>query len=186
MLAWPVSGLLADFSVAPNGTLYQATVELEQLDRYSLYDTGVLGERVPGQVTGLTLSQENRTVPFNRTDPFTIVFPKGNYTLSYSGTIRDNHLQQAFPKPYNVTISLPPEYDIKNPLIGMISPQGARVTTVKGNWTTIAWDQVRSVEIRFYDPGRETLLYLFGNFWIIVAVVLLFPFLLTWRRRGSG
>jgi hypothetical protein len=39
-----------------------------------------------------------------------------------------------------------------------------------------------SVDLRFYDENRETLLYLFGNFWIIIAVVLLLPFMITMRR----
>jgi len=39
-----------------------------------------------------------------------------------------------------------------------------------------------AVDLRFYDKNRETILYLFGNFWIIIAIVLLVPFFLTMRR----
>jgi len=32
------------------------------------------------------------------------------------------------------------------------------------------------------EKEREDLLYLFANFWAVIAVVMLVPFLLTWRR----
>ena len=41
--------------------------------------------------------------------------------------------------------------------------------------------KIRTFEIRFYDPWREKLLYLFGNFWIIIAIALLLPFLLIMK-----
>jgi hypothetical protein len=40
-----------------------------------------------------------------------------------------------------------------------------------------------SIDLRFYDKSREDLLYLFGNFWIVIAVVLLLPFVITMRRK---
>lgn len=153
------------------------------MDRYSFYETGLLGERIPIQVTGVTLWQGNRTVPYNRTDISTIAFPKDSYVLSFAGPIHDNHLQQVFPKPYNVTVRLPPGLEVTNPLIGMISPPGGRVATDGENVTTLSWDQVRAFEMRFYDRDREILLYLFGSIWVVVTVVILMMFLLTWQSR---
>lgn len=182
MLSGPAFALNATFSVAPNGTQYQAVIDLEATDKYSFYDIGVLGERIPAQVTGVILLQENQSVSFNRTEASTIVFPKGNYSLVYTGSLRDNHLQQSLPQPYMVTVELPQGLDVRNPLIGMISPQGGRITALPGNRTAVTWEKSKNIEIRFYDPGRETLLYLFGNFWVVIAVVMLLPFLMTYRR----
>lgn len=81
---------------------------------------------------------------------------------------------------YQARIILPEGYDVRNPLIGYVGP-GANVSA-QGNQVVIAWNATRAIEVRYYDPERESLLYLFGNFWVIIAVVLLMPFLLTMRR----
>ncbi len=60
---------------------------------------------------------------------------------------------------------------------------GANVTRFSDNTTIIQWDKVTSIDLRFYDQGREQLLYLFGNFWIVIAIVLLLPYLMTMRKK---
>jgi hypothetical protein len=38
------------------------------------------------------------------------------------------------------------------------------------------------VEVRFYTPERELLLTTFGTIWLAVAIVLLLPFFVSWKR----
>jgi len=47
----------------------------------------------------------------------------------------------------------------------------------------IQWNKTQSVDLRFYDQGRETLLYFFLQFMGIIAVVMLLPFLITMRKN---
>jgi hypothetical protein len=121
---------------------------------------------------------------FNRTGTTGISFPKGNYTIHYTGPIRDNHLQGTFDRPYWVEVVIPADYDVRNPLLGVISP-GGTITPVDNSSISVVWNGTRSFELRFYDQERESLLYLFGNFWIVIAVVLLLPFVITWRRKKA-
>jgi len=111
-----------------------------------------------------------------------ITFERGNYTVSYVSPLRDNHLQASFKSPYHINISLPQEFDVQNPLLAGISP-GANVTRYPDNTTLIQWNETLSVDLRFYDQGRETLLYFFLQFLGIIAVVMLLPFLITMRKK---
>ena len=111
-----------------------------------------------------------------------ITFEQGNYVVSFTSPVRDNHLQASFKSPYNVNITIPQEFDVRNPLLAGISP-GANVTRYPDNTTIIRWNKTQSVDLRFYDSGRETLLYFFLQFMGIIAIVMLFPFLLTMKKK---
>ena len=80
-----------------------------------------------------------------------------------------------------MSVNLPAELDVRNPLLASFSP-GANVTRFADYTTLIKWMKIRTIEIRFYDPWREQLLYLFGNFWIIIAIALLLPFLIIMKK----
>ena len=75
--------LTAEYNILPNGTAYQGSVEIRNADRYSFTETGFLGERIPVQVSGVTLSGDcpPPSCNFSFSDRFTITFPKGNYTV---------------------------------------------------------------------------------------------------------
>ncbi len=73
---------------------------------------------------------------------------------------------------------------MQNPLLAGISP-GANVTRFSDNTTLIQWNQTMSVDLRFYDTGREALLYFFLQFMGILAVVMLLPFLISRKKRGG-
>ncbi len=145
-------------------------------------ETGVLGERLPLKVTNVAISGNCTECNFTWKGDSSIEFTQGNYTISYQGPIRDNHLQGTFDTPYNVTVILPPAFSVKNPLLAGLS-HGALVQVQPDNSTQIQWNKITSFDLRFYDENRESLLYLFGNFWLIIAVILLLPFLLTMRRK---
>jgi hypothetical protein len=145
-------------------------------------ETGMLGENIPITVTNVTLVAENGTpVNFNWTflwsAPSVITFPSGNYTVSYISPLHDNQIQGTYLLPYNVNVTLPGEYDVRNPLLAGMS-MGANVTRFPDNSTQVTWSKTTSFNLRFYDQGREDLLYMFAEFMIILAVILLMPFLL--------
>lgn len=182
LMAPPALGISAEYRITPNGTSYFASVQIQDQERFDFYETGLLGERVPTQVGGISLAGECIPCTFNWTMPAAITFPKGNYTLHYQGQLRENHLAAMFDRPYRVVMVLPEGFDVRNPALGVVS-QGGEITSAAGNTTIVTWNSTRAAEIRFYDRQREELLAIFLNFWIIIAVVLLFPFLLTWRRK---
>lgn len=186
----PGGALSADYTVFPNGTAYSASVQIADTARYEFADVGVLGENVPVTVGNVQLFSDNGSLAlFNRSstpwggNPSTITFPRGNYTLSFTAPLRDNHLQAIYGKAYRVNVTLPQEFDVRNPLLAGISV-GANVTRHADNSTQVTWDKTASFDLRFYTQSRESLLYLFVNFMIVIAIVLLLPFLLTRKKAG--
>jgi hypothetical protein len=174
--------MTAEYSVLPNGTAYHAAFDAADASGYSFTETGILGERVPVKVANVTLSGACSECNYTWKSDSEITFPRGNYTISYDGPIRENHIQGTFNKPYDVMVFLPPEFSVSNPLLAGLS-HGAVVTKLEDNRTRIQWNTTLSFDLRFYDANREALLYLFGNFWLVIAIVLLLPFLLTMRRK---
>lgn len=179
----PATALEAEYAIAQNGTVYHAAIDLQEQERYDFYEPGFLGDRVPLKVNDVTLSGDCNPCEFAWSGNSAITFARGNYTLSFNAPLHENHFMVVFDEPRNVTISLPHGLDVRNPALGMITP-GGLVLPERENGTAITWNHTKTAEIRFYDEGRESLLYIFANFWIIIAVVLLLPFLLTWRKKG--
>ncbi|HON81056.1 MAG TPA: hypothetical protein PLN56_04565 [Methanoregulaceae archaeon] len=184
LIAVPALALTAEYRIAPNGTVYQGAVQVENADRFEFTETGLLGERIPIKVTGVSLSGDCAPCTFSWSDRSVITFPKGNYTVRYNGPIVQNHMVVSFSEPYRVVVNVPPGLDVRNRFIGAISPPDATVSEQKDGSLLVTWNATRSAELRFYPPERENWLAWFGQFWIIVAIVLILPFLLS-RRKGS-
>lgn len=142
-----------------------------------------MGESVPIAVRDIRLTADGKPAAFNRSTPFgrpeAITFPKGNYTVSFTAPLRDNHLQAVFDKPYHVNVTLPREFDVQNPLLAGLSA-GSNVTRFPDNTTRIQWNRSFAFDLRFYDQNRENLLYFFLQFMgILVVVLVLIPYLLS-------
>ena len=178
LIPWVAVALpTATYEIAENGTAYQVEIELVGADTYLFSEPGMLGERVPVEVTGVRLvSADGTEGAYTDTGHSTIGFARGNYTLSYSAPLRNFHLEQVFDRYYAVNVTVPAGYDVRNPLLGGWS-SGATVNEGANGTTLLTWEKTHDLAVRFYDPGRESLLWFFGTAWAVVAIVLLFPFL---------
>ncbi|OQA58106.1 MAG: hypothetical protein BWY45_01282 [Euryarchaeota archaeon ADurb.Bin294] len=179
LILWilPVAGITFSASVDEDGKGYSAVVLVNNTDRYELIQPGMVGERIPLETKNLTVRNETDILSLTP-DRGILTFPRGNYSISYEAMVNANTMQFLFTEPANVTVSIPRPFMVTNPLLTSIQPSGSKLE--EGNNTTnISWKQVRSVEIRYYDEGQEHLLYLFAQFWLIIAVVLLLPFFLS-------
>ncbi|WP_014866588.1 DUF5803 family protein [Methanoculleus bourgensis] len=176
----PAAAEDAAFRVLPGGTAYEASVQVTASE-YTFWSPGPLGERVPLRVDDVEVLGPTGPVEYRDRGRGVITFPEGNYTISYRAPLRDNHFVAAFDTPYAVTLVLPPGLDVKNPFLGMVSRGGITSPGPDGT-LEITWDQVRAVEVRFYTPERELLLTTFGTIWLAVAIVLLLPFFVSWKR----
>jgi len=166
----------------PNGTAYNASLEVINIDRFDFYDFGVLGERIPVKATDIEITGNCSPCNFTMNGPSAITFTKGNYTLFYTAPLKDYHLQEAYEEAYSVNVTIPEEFDVRNPLLAGMSP-GSTIVSGPENSTTVMWNKTTSIDLRFYDKNREALLYLFANFWVIIAIVLLVPFFLTRKKK---
>jgi hypothetical protein len=186
-MAPPAGALSADYRIFPNGTAYQASVEINETARYEFADIGFMGENVPVTVGGVSLTANGTPVEFNLSTPWgrphSITFTKGNYTISYIAPLRDNHLQGVFEKPYNINVTIPQEFDVRNPLLAGLST-GANVTRLSDNTTLVQWNRSYAFDLRFYDQTREQILFFFLQFMgILVLVLVVIPYVLS--MRGS-
>ncbi|MGB9176715.1 MAG: DUF5803 family protein [Methanoregula sp.] len=182
----PIGALSADYRIFPNGTAYQASIEINDTSRYEFAEIGFMGENVPLAVGWVNLTANGMPVEFNRSTawgrPQTITFPKGNYTVSYIAPLKDNHLQGVFEKPYHVNVTIPQEFNVQNPLLAGLST-GANVTRFGDNTTLVQWNRSFGFDLRFYDETREQLLYFFLQFMgILVVVLVVIPYFLTMKR----
>ena len=183
LICAPAAAAEAAFRVLPDSTAYEASVQVTGSE-HAFWSPGLMGERVPLQVEEIKVLGPSGPIEYRDMGRGTITFPEGNYTITYRAPVRDNHFVAVFDEPYSVTLVLPEGLDVKNPLIGMVSPGG--VTSPGPNGTTeVTWDQTAVVEVRFYTPEREILLTTFGIIWLAVALVLLLPLLIS-RKRGGG
>lgn len=176
-----VSALSAEFTVGENGTAYTAEVEVQQADKYAFTEPGLLG--APVAITVSEISLFNATGPVNYTEDFSgaIRFPKGNYTIQYVAPLHSNELTVLLADSSTITVSLPEQYGVKNPLLGYISTGGVANATVNG--TTIVWENARSAQVRYYDTFQEQILLIFGTFWIALVLVFLVPYLMSHRKK---
>ena len=145
-----------------------------------------MGENVPIAVSDVQLTANSSPVEFNLITPWgqpqAITFAMGNYTVSYMAPLQDNHLQGVFEKPYDVNVTIPQEFDVRNPLLAGLSI-GANVTHFSDNTTLVQWNRSYAFDLRFYDDTREQLLYFFLQFMgILVVVLVVIPYLLSLKR----
>jgi len=181
------AALSADYVVLPNGTAYRAAIEVTDVSRYEFADVGFMGESVPVQVADVQLSGNCSPCQYNWSRPWgapeVIEFEKGNYTVFYLAPLHDNNLQGTFTQPYHVNVTIPQEFDVRNPLLAGIS-QGANVTRYADNTTTVQWNKTVMFNVRFYDPGHEEILWFFLQFMgILVLVLVVIPCVLSMKKR---
>ena len=147
-----------------------------------------MGENVPVAVGNVQL--RSGEVPVNVTwsrpwgAPSSISFKKGNYTVSFTAPLKDNTLQPVYQKPYNVTVTVPQEFRVDNPLLAGLST-GANVTRNADNSTTIQWTKSYGFECRFYSQGQQDILFFFLQFMaILIFVLVVIPLVLS--RGGDN
>ncbi|MCK8517889.1 DUF5803 family protein [Methanoculleus sp. 7T] len=180
LLCTPAAAEEAAFRVLAGGTAYEASIQVDGSE-YAFWSPGLMGERVPLQVEEIRVLGPSGPVEYRDIGRGTITFPEGNYTVTYRAPLRGNHFVAAFDEPYTVTLVLPKGLDVRNPLIGMISPGGA-VSSGPNGTVEVLWDRTAAVEVRFYAPEREVLLGAFGTIWLSVAIVLILPLLISRKR----
>lgn len=180
LLSIPASALNISYLVSDDGSGYRAVASVNNTDRFDFVQSGMMGERVPQTVTNISLIRNGTNVSYT-TEREGIRFPVGNYTVGFEGKITGNTFQSLYSDPVRVSVILPDRFRVDNPLLTSLQPAGANITKEQ-NQTTILWDKARYLDIRFYDTNQESLLSIFGQFWLIIAVVLLLPFVLSRNR----
>jgi hypothetical protein len=180
LIASPVAALNVSAVLHEDGKAYSGCVIINQTERYEFIQSGMLGERIPLQISNLTVKNETGTLLQVKPDRGVLTLPNGNYTISYETSVSGNTIQILLPSPGNISITLPHPYMIGNPLLTSLQPGGS-TTEKRNNTTEVFWSDERVVEMRYYDEQQERLLSFFAQFWMIIAVVLLLPFFLTRR-----
>jgi hypothetical protein len=184
ILAIPAGAIEAEYWVAEDASSYHAAYTLENASEYAWWDLGLLGERIPVTVYNITLRSRDGACDsclFTAVPPNQITFDTGDYILSFDGEIHNNQLLVDFQTPSSIQVHIPEGLDVRNPLLGVVSP-GVNITEEPVG-ILLSWNNTQMIECRMYDPFRETLLTSFLTFWVVIAVVLLFPFLVMRKKQ---
>ena len=181
LCAGNASALSAGYTVSENGSAYSAEIEVLHADKFAFTEPGLLGEPVP--VKPLDVSVYNETGPVEYTQDYsgTIRFPEGNYSIRYTAPLKTNELTVYLSDDSDITVTLPEQYRVKNPLLGSVSAGG--IVNETGNGTTILWEDERSAQVRYYDAFQEQALIIFGTFWIGLLVIFLVPYMIVRRKN---
>lgn len=185
LIIFPVSGLNAQYYVYDNASSFHAVVEIQNTDKFEFIQPGLMGEKVPLEASNISLFYDNGTNAIFEDKGRSIVFEKGNYTAGYDAELKNKDFQAIFDNFYNVTLYLPQGYDVRNPLLGMVST-GGNVSTVKTGdieSVKIEWTKKAFCEARFYDAFQVQLLTIFGTFWIALLAVFLVPYIITRKKK---
>jgi hypothetical protein len=178
--------LSADYTIFENGTAYRAILEITDTERYTFATMGFMGEDVPLTVDEVNLTYEGLPSEFNWSKPWgapsSISFAKGNYTVSFTAPLRDNDLSAVYTKPYNVSVSIPQNFSVQNPLLAGLS-NGANVTRNMDNTTNVRWTKSFGFDLRFYSQSQEDILFFFLQFMaILIVVLIIIPYVLSMRK----
>ena len=176
-----VSALSAVYTVAENGTAYSAEIDVLQAEKYAFTEPGLLGEPVPVTVSDISVLNDAGPVNFTEESSSTIRFTEGNYTIRYTAPLNSKEITVLLADTSDISVLLPEQYSVANPLLGYVSTGGA--INESGNGTTILWENARSAQVRFYDSFQEQALIIFGTFWIGIVVIFLVPYLIVRRKK---
>jgi len=167
--------------ITDDRTRYLATAIGYEMGRYAITEPGFLGETVAAEVANVTITSfDNPALVVAYTEKRgEYQFPPGNYSISYDAPIIANGISLLFVDPVDITAIFPPGADLSNRMLATIHPMPSSLEIMPNNSTTAIWNNVRSMSIRFSDEHQVKLLWLFFQFLIIVAVIMLMPFFLA-------
>lgn len=177
----PASALDAGYYVADNGSVFHAEVEIEDVSGYEFFEPGMLGEKVSVDATNISLTDSSGSKAEFEEGWDGITFDQGNYTISYDQEFDNKDFRVMMDRSYNITLHLPSNYGVSNPLLGSVSTGGT--VNSSDNFTDISWEMKRYAEVRFYDSFQEKMLYAFGSFWIVLVIIFLIPYIIARRKH---
>jgi len=164
--------------ITDDRTTYLATVIGNGIERYAITEPGFLGETIAAEVANVTITSLD--------DPALIVsytekrgeyrFRSGNYSISYDAPVISNGISLSFIDAVDITAIFPYGADLSNRLLATMQPMASSLEIMPDNSTVVTWDNVRYMSVRFSDERQVQLLWLFAQFLLIVAIILLLPF----------
>jgi len=162
--------------------MFHAEIDIHETDKFEFNEPGLLGEKIPVEVSNVTLLGESGDKNEFEEHWGSISFEKGNYTVEYDQRFGNKDFRVLMDAAYNITLHLPEKYRVTNPLLGTVSTGGSVDEGINGS--IISWEKRKYAEARFYDDLQEKMLLAFGSFWIVLVLIFLVPYLLTrWRRE---
>ena len=175
----------ATLVVADDRTTYQAQVSGYGIDTYAIIKPGFLGEQEVVEAVNVTItSLDDPSVLVSYTEDRGIYrFNHGNYTISYEAPVITNEISLSFLSPVDIIAIFPPGADLSSPLLATMQPMASSLEIQPNNSTVAAWKHVRQMSVRFSDEKQVHLLWMFVQFLIIVAVMMLLPFFFAPREE---
>lgn len=161
----------AVFVVSENGKLLNVTAHLVQQSTFTLVKPGIFQDD-PLVPKSFSLTDANGNETEYKVSKSKVTFPKGNYTLTYTQDISDKTVYAKFPAGYSVKVYLPAKYHTGHPVLGTVSSGGViSQSDREGFGTMVTYANTKTVEVKFYEQGRDLWLYGFIGIWAVVLLV---------------
>ncbi|HJJ48508.1 MAG TPA: DUF5803 family protein [Methanocorpusculum sp.] len=176
LLAAPVSADAAgansaEFVVSENGKLLNVTAHLVQQSTFTLVKPGFFQDEALTP-KNFSLTDANGTAVEYKVSKSTVSFPKGDYTLSYTQEISDSTVYAKFPVAYSAKVYLPAKFRTGHPVLGTVSAGGVISGSDKeGFGTMVTYANTKTVDVKFYEQGRDMWLYGFLGVWGVVLLI---------------
>ena len=167
----PAAANSATYFISEDGTVLYANATLINQSEFLLMEPGFLGEDVAQTVDNLTIQNETGVIEYEQ-DGTTVSFPKGNYTLNYSVTIKSNQIYTKYSESYNVTIYLPEKFHTGHLILGTVGSGGVTSPSDNSSYgSMVTFEDTNAASLTFYDETREPLLYIFLGVWAVVFLI---------------
>ena len=164
--------------ITDDRTTYLTTVIGHGIERYAITEPGFLGETIAAKAANVTITSLD--------DPALLVpytekrgeyrFSPGNYSISYDAPVITNAISLSFIDAVDVTAIFPLGADLSNRMLATMQPMASSLEVMPDNSTVVTWTNVRYMSVRFSDEQQVQLLWLFAQFMLIIAIILLVPF----------
>jgi hypothetical protein len=161
----------AVFLVSEDGRMMNVTAHLVQQSSFTLVKPGIFQDDalVP---KSFSLTDANGNETEYKVAKSKVTFPKGDYTLTYTADISDKTVYAKFPAGYSVNVYLPAKYHTGHPVLGTVSSGGVISPSDKdGYGTMVTYANTKTVEVKFYEQGRDLWLYGFVGVWAVVLLL---------------
>lgn len=168
----PATANSAEFFLSEDGKTLSVNATLTEQSSYTLVKQGFLFQDEALSVNDLViLDADGNTVDYT-VSKSTVTFPKGDYTLTYTQNVSDNLIYAKFPDVYEVKVYLPAKYATGHVVLGTVGSGGTVSVSDNPEYKTlVTYPQTKTVEVKFYEDGREVWLYGFLGIWLVVLII---------------
>ena len=187
LLVCPCAANSAEYYLSDDGKTLSVSAELTQQSTFTLVKPGFLDDE-PLVPTEFSIKDETGGNVEYTVSKSVVSFPQGNYTITFTQPVSDNLIYAKYPDFYDAKVYLPEKYTTGHLILGTVSSNGVISPSDKEGYAhLITCSKTKTIEVKFYEDGREFWLYGFIAIWAIVLLIVYARYrTIKNRRKNAG